>query len=133
MQELTRAQGKERRLHFAGAAVKRDPRVQSKRNPGKTIGTERGGQGADRLKLQSRTTSQSELGRGVCSYIKGGKFGFWITTAPALCFGERDILRNSVFLSVKRAAPWLQEVEGHRAKVLDFCSCGWGLESGRAL
>ncbi|XDA76558.1 hypothetical protein R6Z07F_006702 [Ovis aries] len=33
VQELTRAQGKERRLHFAGAAVKRDPRVQSKRNP----------------------------------------------------------------------------------------------------
>ena len=26
------------------------------------VGTERGGQGADRLKLQSRTTSQSDLG-----------------------------------------------------------------------
>ena len=44
--------------HFAGEAVKR-ARIQGKRNPGKTVGTERGGQEADRLKLQSWTTSQS--------------------------------------------------------------------------
>ena len=111
------------------------PYVQGKRNPGKTVGTERGDQGADRLKLQSRTTSQSEHGRGVCNYIKRGEFGFWIISAPALCFGARDIpiARTSVFSSVKRVAPWPQEVEGHRAKVLDFCSRGWDLESGRAL
>ena len=34
--------------------------VQGKTNPGKMLGTERGDQGADRLKLQSLTTSQSD-------------------------------------------------------------------------
>ena len=33
--------------------------VQSKRNPSKMVGTERGDQRAERLKLQSQTTSQS--------------------------------------------------------------------------
>ena len=37
-----------------------DKEVQGKRNPGKKAGTERGDQGADRLKLQSWTTSQSD-------------------------------------------------------------------------
>ena len=36
------------------------PHIQGKRNPSKMIGTERGGQGADRLKPQSWTTSQSD-------------------------------------------------------------------------
>ena len=36
------------------------PHIQDKRNPSKMIGTERGGQGADRLKPQSWTTSQSD-------------------------------------------------------------------------
>ena len=36
------------------------PHVQGKRNPSKTMGTERGDQRADRLKLQSQTTSQSD-------------------------------------------------------------------------
>ena len=35
------------------------PHVQGKRNPSKRVGTERGQQRADRLKLQSQTTSQS--------------------------------------------------------------------------
>ena len=36
------------------------PHIQGKRNPSKMIGIERGDQGADRLKLQSWTTSQSD-------------------------------------------------------------------------
>ena len=36
------------------------PHVQGKRNPSKDVGTERGDQRADRLKLQSQTTSQSD-------------------------------------------------------------------------
>ena len=36
------------------------PHVQGKRNPNKVVGTERGDQRADRLKLQSQTTSQSD-------------------------------------------------------------------------
>ena len=41
--------GKEQRLHFAGAAVKR-PHVQGKRNPSKMVGVVRGHQRADTLK-----------------------------------------------------------------------------------
>ena len=44
----------------AAASCEERPCIQAKRNPGKTVGTERGEQGADRLKLQSRTTSQSD-------------------------------------------------------------------------
>ena len=36
------------------------PHFQGKRNPSKTVGTEKGEQRADRLKLQSQTTSQSD-------------------------------------------------------------------------
>ena len=36
------------------------PHIQGKRNPSKTVGTERGHQSADRLKPQSQTTSQSD-------------------------------------------------------------------------
>ena len=43
-------QGKEQQLHFAGAAVKRYPHVQGKRNPRKMIGVARGHQRADTLK-----------------------------------------------------------------------------------
>ena len=47
-EELPHIRGKEQQLCFAGAAVKR-PHVQVKRNPSKTLGTERGDQRADRL------------------------------------------------------------------------------------
>ena len=57
-EELPRIRGKEQRLCFAGAAMKRDPHVQGKRNASKTVGTQRGDKRADRLKLQSPTTSQ---------------------------------------------------------------------------
>ena len=57
--EIPLVQGKEQWLCFAGAAVKRYPHVQGKRNPSKTVDTERGGQRADRLKLQSQTTRSS--------------------------------------------------------------------------
>ena len=43
-------QGKEQRLHFAGAAVEEIPHVQGKRNPSKTVGIVRGHQRADTLK-----------------------------------------------------------------------------------
>ena len=36
------------------------PHVQGKRNPSNIVGTERGHQGADRLKTQSQTTSKSD-------------------------------------------------------------------------
>ena len=51
---------KEQLLCFAGAALKRDPYVQGKRNPSKMIGAKRGHQSADRLKPQSQKTSQSD-------------------------------------------------------------------------
>ena len=44
-------------LRKNGAAMKRDPHVQGKRKPSKMVGTERRDQRADRLKLQSQTTS----------------------------------------------------------------------------
>ena len=58
-EELPHVQGKEQQLCFAGAAMK-IPHAQGKRNPSKTIGTEKGHQRADRLKPQSQTTSQSD-------------------------------------------------------------------------
>ena len=45
-EEIPLIQGKERRLHFAGAAVK-IPHIQGKRNPSKTVGVVRGHQRAD--------------------------------------------------------------------------------------
>ena len=50
-EEIPHVQGKEQRLLFAGAAMKIS-HVQGKRNPSKTVGTERGHQRADRLKPQ---------------------------------------------------------------------------------
>ena len=52
-------QGKEQRLCFAGAAVKRYPNVQVKRNPSKMVGVARGHQRTDTLKQYSQKTSQS--------------------------------------------------------------------------
>ena len=54
----TPLQGQEQRLPFAGAALL--PHVQGKRNPSKTVGTEKGHQRADRPKPQSQTTGQSD-------------------------------------------------------------------------
>ena len=46
--EIPLDQGKEQRLRFAGAAVKRHPHVQGKRNPSKKVGVARGHQRADK-------------------------------------------------------------------------------------
>ena len=51
--------GKEQWLCFAGAAVKRYPHVQGKRNSSKMVGVPRGHQKADTLKPNSQKTSQS--------------------------------------------------------------------------
>ena len=48
-EELPLVQGKEQRLRFAGAAVKRYP-TPKVRNPSKMVGVERGHQRADTLK-----------------------------------------------------------------------------------
>ena len=47
-------QGKEQWLCFAGAAVKRYPHAQGKRNPSKMVGVVRGHHRADTLKPYSR-------------------------------------------------------------------------------
>ena len=57
--EIPLIQGKEQLLCFAGAAVKRYPHVQGKRNPSKMVGVVRGHQRADTLKPYSQKTSQS--------------------------------------------------------------------------
>ena len=57
--EIPLIQGKEQWLCFAGAAVKRYPYVQGKRNPRKMVGVARGHQKADTLKPYSQKTSQS--------------------------------------------------------------------------
>ena len=49
-EEIPLIQGKEQQLRFAGAAVKRYPHVQGKRNPSKTVGVAREHQRADTLK-----------------------------------------------------------------------------------
>ena len=56
-------QGKEQQLRFAGAAVKRYPHVQGKRNSSKMVGVARGHQRADTLKPYSQKTSQSNHSR----------------------------------------------------------------------
>ena len=61
--EIPLIQGKEQRLCFAGAAVKRYRHVQGKRNPSKMVGVIRGHQRADRLKPYSQRTSQSNHSR----------------------------------------------------------------------
>ena len=57
--EIPLIQGKEQWLCFAGAAVKRYPHVQDKRNSSKMVGVPRGHQRADTLKPYSQKTSQS--------------------------------------------------------------------------
>ena len=59
-EEIPLIQGKEQQLHFAGAAVKRIPHVQGKRNPSKMVGVARGHQRVDTLKPYSQKTSQSD-------------------------------------------------------------------------
>ena len=58
-EEIPLIQGKEQWLCFAGAAVKRYPHLQGKRNPRKMVGVGRGHQRADTLKPYSQKTSQS--------------------------------------------------------------------------
>ena len=58
--DIPLVEGKEQWLCFAGAAVKRYPHSQSKRNPSKMVGVARGHQRADTLKPQSQTTGQSD-------------------------------------------------------------------------
>ena len=58
-EEIPLVQGKQQRLRFAGAAVKRYPHVQGKINPSKTVGVARGHQRADTLKPYSQKASQS--------------------------------------------------------------------------
>ena len=57
--EIPLIQGKEQWLCFAGAAVKRYPYVQGKRNPRKMVGVARGHQKADTLKPYPQKISQS--------------------------------------------------------------------------
>ena len=63
-EEIPLIQGKEHRLRFAGAAVKR-PHAQGKRNPSKLVGVVRGHQRADTLKLYSQKNSQSNHTRTI--------------------------------------------------------------------
>ena len=59
-EEIPLIEGKEQQLRFAGAALKRYPPVQSKRNQSKTVGVTRGHQRADTLKPYSQKTSHSD-------------------------------------------------------------------------
>ena len=52
--------GKKQRLVLCWSSREERPHVEGKRNPSKTVGTERGDQRADRLKLQLQTTGQSD-------------------------------------------------------------------------
>ena len=47
-------------IQYRNIPCAKGPHVQGKRNPSKMVGTERGDQREDRLKLQSQTTSQSD-------------------------------------------------------------------------
>ena len=49
-EEIPFIQGKEQQLRFAGAALKRYPHAQGKRNTSKMVGVARGHQRADTLK-----------------------------------------------------------------------------------
>ena len=61
-EEIPLIQGKEQRLHLAGAAVKRYPMPKGKRNPSKMVGVAGGHQRADTLKPYSLV--QKVYGRG---------------------------------------------------------------------
>ena len=58
-EEIPLVQGKEQWLCLAGAAMKRIPHTQGKRNPSKTVSVARGHQSAETLKPYSQKTSQS--------------------------------------------------------------------------
>ena len=62
-EEISFIQGKEQRLRFAGAAMKKYmkeiPHAQGKRNPSKMVSVARGHQRADTQKPYSQKTSQS--------------------------------------------------------------------------
>ena len=58
-EEISLIQGKEQRLSFAGAAVKRYPTPKVRENPSKMVGVTRGHQRADTMKPYSQKTSQS--------------------------------------------------------------------------
>ena len=58
-EEIPLIQGKEQWLCFAGAAVKRYPNAQGKRNPSKMVGVARGHQRADTLKPYSQKSRHS--------------------------------------------------------------------------
>ena len=53
-EEIPLVQGKEQWLRFAGAALKRYPNAQGKRNPNKMVGVARGHQRANTLKPYSQ-------------------------------------------------------------------------------
>ena len=57
-EEIPFIQGKKQRLCFAGAAMKRYPHIQGKRNVSKMVGVATGHQRADTLKPSSQKTSQ---------------------------------------------------------------------------
>ena len=88
-------------------AICQKPHIQGKRNPSKTVGTERGHQRADRLKPQSQTTGQSDhtdhslsnwmkLSHAVCGHPRrmghGGEV--WQNVVP----WRREWQTTSVFL-----------------------------------
>ena len=58
-EEIPLVQGKEQRLRFAGAAVKRYPTSKVRETQVKMVGVARGHQRADTLKPYSQETSQS--------------------------------------------------------------------------
>ena len=58
-EEIPLVQGKEQRLHFAGAAVKRYPMSKVRETQSKMVGVARGHQRADIMKPYSQKTSQS--------------------------------------------------------------------------
>ena len=84
-EEIPLVQGKEQWLCFAGAARKRYPHAQGKRNPSKMVGVARGHQRADTLKLYSQKTSQSNHTRTTAlsnsmklSHVSGATQDGWV-------------------------------------------------------
>ena len=58
-EEIPLLQGKEQRLHLAGAVLKRYPHVQGKRNPSKTVGLARGIRGQTHKPLSQKTNQSN--------------------------------------------------------------------------
>ena len=76
-EEIPFVQGKEQRLHFAGA--KEIPHAQGKRYPSKMVGVARGHKRADTLKPYSQKTSQSNHTRTTAAAAK------LLQSCPTLC------------------------------------------------